>query len=174
MMAVAMDSQSVAVMVASAGFVNVRKTQVVVFSICISFGDPLFLYPLQCPPLMRENPWDVASSMANGAIRRDPIAVKAGAISKQGRSTVRCMRYDAHALFDTYQKGGGERRWGEMCPRLGMGMVPKPASTLGISNLLLLQHRPRLGLGLLRWRRRHPNDTHPRRLSGLSGADGPS
>lgn len=62
-----------------------------------------------------ENPRDVASSMANGAIRRDPIAVKAGGISKQDRSAryavlgPRCPR----ALLD--QRGGegrGGRRWG--------------------------------------------------------------
>lgn len=39
------DGQSVVAMVTSAGFVNVRKSQVVVSGICISFGDPLFLYP---------------------------------------------------------------------------------------------------------------------------------
>lgn len=56
-----------------------------------------------------ENPRDVASSMANGAIRRDPIAVKAGAISKQDRSAryavlgTRCPR----ALL--YQRGGNWR-----------------------------------------------------------------
>lgn len=76
-----------------------------------------------------ENPRDVASSMANGAIRRDPIAVKAGAISKQDRSAryavlgTRCPR----ALL--YQRGGGlegrgGRRWGEMSPRLGVGVAP--------------------------------------------------
>lgn len=74
---------------------------------------------------------------------------------------VRCPRSLIHIKRgDGRGEKGGERRWGEMCPRLGVGMVPKPAPTPGISNLLLLQPHPRTNNTEPRRRRRHPNDTH--------------
>jgi hypothetical protein len=49
-----------------------RKTQVAVVALNISLDVLLYI----SPTLDEENPRAVASSMANGAIRRDPIAVK--------------------------------------------------------------------------------------------------
>lgn len=95
------------------------------FGIVHLFWRSPLLYPLQCPPSMRRNQgtlhhrWRMALF---GAIQLPSSwgDFKAG----QKHGTLYAVR-DAHALFDTYQKGGGERRWGEMSPRLGVGVVPK-------------------------------------------------
>lgn len=110
------DGQSVAVMVTSAGFVNVRKTQVVVSSICISFGDPLFLYPLQCPPLMRR---------IHGTLHHRWRMALFGAIqlpSRLGRFQSRAeARYAARGTMPTHSlihiKRGEGREGGVKCVR---------------------------------------------------------